>query len=520
MQQLRNIKLSVPVLTAYYVDSVRGSDSNSGRSASRPFANLTALPTVTNGMRIFLARGSSWRGEITINVGVSNVQIADYGYGALPIIDCSVILASGSWSKTAGKTNIYQQTITPEVLANGKTWITVFQDGAFMTRIDNDPSTGTLADDLTALDAAPGRYVVTSDITGTPTLYINATGSGDPASNGKVYEYSKYKSGVFGDGATDCTVIGIEVKKPLHNNGGIVLGKRGRIQACVFSYGNKHNSYAGESSQVIDCASSNLYYGGQALTHFVIYEDAPNGGTASFVRCTCANATYDASTGGFIVHQGGAGLYRLITFDTCSMSNMNEGIQPNYGTTVNISNCTFNAIQSAIRPNTGCVNVNITNCVGASDKITNALYTGGTAISLPRFLWTIENNLQINMGTCQWTASGASGGALFLNNTGTNLSFDHCTFLTAGTVDSQRTVCNIPSGKSGTVNAQHNTYNGWARILDFNGGTATWQSDFHTVTPTSTRDRDVDGVDRTPFSTWQTYGGTFNPKQEQNSVAS
>lgn len=81
-----------PGWTTYYVDSVRGSDANDGRSANRAWRTLDRVNTGTfaPGDRILLRAGSSWEGFLAPGGSGSAkapIIIDRYGKGAKPRID-------------------------------------------------------------------------------------------------------------------------------------------------------------------------------------------------------------------------------------------------------------------------------------------------------------------------------------------------------------------------------------------------------------------------------------------------
>jgi len=81
--------------TCYYVDSIAGSDNNSGTSVDKPWRSLARVNAThfPPGSRILFKRGSSWNGELFIDTpGVSGnpVTFAPYGVGNAPIFSHSV----------------------------------------------------------------------------------------------------------------------------------------------------------------------------------------------------------------------------------------------------------------------------------------------------------------------------------------------------------------------------------------------------------------------------------------------
>jgi hypothetical protein len=83
---------------AYYVDSVNGSDSNSGTLPGSAWRTLSQVQKFMSagglkpGVSILFARGDSWSGGLTLPVGINGtasapITFGNYGSGALPIID-------------------------------------------------------------------------------------------------------------------------------------------------------------------------------------------------------------------------------------------------------------------------------------------------------------------------------------------------------------------------------------------------------------------------------------------------
>ncbi len=83
---------SCATLTCYYIDSVSGSDSNSGVSTSYPWKSLSSISkvTISPGTSILLKRGSTFASQtltLTSSGTAANPIVVDaYGSGALPII--------------------------------------------------------------------------------------------------------------------------------------------------------------------------------------------------------------------------------------------------------------------------------------------------------------------------------------------------------------------------------------------------------------------------------------------------
>ena len=100
--------------TNYYVDSVNGSDSNSGTSTTKPWKSLASVQSrqFQPGDTINFKRGSTWNGQLYIqSSGVQGnpITFRDYGSGARPTISHPssgwgqfVIIVRASWVVVQG----------------------------------------------------------------------------------------------------------------------------------------------------------------------------------------------------------------------------------------------------------------------------------------------------------------------------------------------------------------------------------------------------------------------------------
>lgn len=76
----------------YYVDSINGSDNNSGTSENTPWKTLNKVGSVTYGPgnQILFKSGGSWSGQLTLKGSGSSgspIILSKYGTGANPILD-------------------------------------------------------------------------------------------------------------------------------------------------------------------------------------------------------------------------------------------------------------------------------------------------------------------------------------------------------------------------------------------------------------------------------------------------
>jgi parallel beta-helix repeat protein len=113
----------------FYVDSVSGSDSNSGTEAA-PWKTIAKVNS-TNllpGQSVGLKSGGLWRETLEVThsgIEGSPITIGSYGTGALPIIDGSDVLSSG-WTAYSGKANVWQHALAPSYVEH----VWVFFNGA------------------------------------------------------------------------------------------------------------------------------------------------------------------------------------------------------------------------------------------------------------------------------------------------------------------------------------------------------------------------------------------------------
>jgi hypothetical protein len=176
----------------WYVDSEDGSDAHTGKTPSQAFQSIAKLLTVMEaGQSTGLKRGSLWREQLSLPG--AGCRVGAYGGGERPILDASDEIAGGAWSKTA-------------------------------------------------CDATPGSYFP-SGSSGTITLYVHPTGNGNPASNGKTYEYSARPNGIDFYNHANCRVSGVHTRKQLNCDGSLRAGQGATLVNCLASYGGKHNLY-------------------------------------------------------------------------------------------------------------------------------------------------------------------------------------------------------------------------------------------------------------------------------------
>lgn len=249
-----------------YVDSINGDDDNDGTSPSKAFATLSALGTVAANERIGIAKGSSFRESLVLtNAGIS---IGTYGTGDKPVISGADVITG--WTLTAAQTNTYEKAV---VCGSGELstsiYVRAFEDGARLTRQTS----------IANVEANAGSYYAAGTHPNY-TIYVHATGSGNPESNGKEYEVTTRAYGITaGTTVHDITVEGVQTERSCHIDGSLVLrGLRNVVRNCDVLHGSKHNLLIG-SGRLIG-GSVKFAEWSSSKTLGVFYLDEPNGATA------------------------------------------------------------------------------------------------------------------------------------------------------------------------------------------------------------------------------------------------
>lgn len=318
-----NSKCAMTTGMDYCVDSVSGNDSNSGRTPFSAKRTIGALPALRNGMGIGLMRGSTWPEQIgTPNSTINNVTIRGCGVGRLPILDGAETIAA-SWSKTAGRTNVYQITVD---IATGLTcYPSLWEDDARLRWKSS----------VANVDSSAGSYYVATTAAGdtTATIYCYPTGGGDPTSNGKVYKYSKRHAGIvntcstasYVGTASGWDVRDVHVKRGLMNDGAIAIN--GNLYRVLGEDGVKHELYVTLGGNMTDCiAWKHDWQDRDSHTMFVAFNQTGTGKASTFLRCIAAAedakfgvvATLSNGFHGFYAHTAGTDKCEAISMIDCS----------------------------------------------------------------------------------------------------------------------------------------------------------------------------------------------------------
>lgn len=326
----------------YYVDSVSGSDANSGTSPALAKQTIAAVPTLTAGQSIGLARGSTWREELVISA--DNCLVGAYGTGERPMLDCSDVVAAGDWTKTGGRTNVYEATIAVGYDALASEWPGLWVDDVRMPVVDS----------LALCDSTPGSIYHGSVTDTSPiTLYVHPPGSTDATSDGKVYEASVRRSGVYSHAAANVTIRGLQGRRNYASYGSFCVGRGGLLDDCLALDGNTHSIFLRGNAEARDCIARDCYNHTTAPTMYIGFELYPtDGDTITYTRCTAENTAYYADCIGFYCHTAGDDNFASVSHAGCVVDNV--------GSPFSIANATICYV-------TGGTVTNFFNVLGSTD---------------------------------------------------------------------------------------------------------------------------------------------------------
>jgi hypothetical protein len=305
----------------FYYDPTNGSDVNNGLTASTPKLTWSAISTLigtSTNKCVGVARGTTSREECSIG-SVNGVQIKPYGSGANPVVRGDEAIASGSWSKTGGRTNVYEQSLAlTGGLTSGSFFVNVYEDGKNLVSVASEA----------LCDSTAGSFYI-ADQTVTPiTLKINATGAGkNPATNGKTYEYTKRGSGINLQGDNCCT-WDMDTRRQRGNDGsrntyGLYCLQHGGI----VQDGGKHAAYCGPGGVVEYSTIKNCYYGPGSENLLVFFSSGAvglPGYTSRFNSFDNESAVTPSQATGLYAHTGdgsdfAAALSQGNTYNRCSI---------------------------------------------------------------------------------------------------------------------------------------------------------------------------------------------------------
>lgn len=268
------IRLTQGLISDVFVSSRDGSDTATGLSYPRARQTLASASSLLSSTASSLAliSGSYWREQLNIADGR---EVASAGAGNIPVIDGSDIVTG--WT-AEGTANVWQKTGWTHTLGSSSNRFIVIEDGQILTRVAN----------VAACSSTPGSFVDVRASAGSPvTLRIHPTGSGNPNTNGRLYEASRREYAMSTAIGDDAAVLGpIETRASLSNNGSFAIRGTGQVSRVLATHGTKHNFFLAEGT-ARDCIS---YLADKPTadelsnTMFVSYQDDPSGKPYAYER--------------------------------------------------------------------------------------------------------------------------------------------------------------------------------------------------------------------------------------------
>jgi hypothetical protein len=304
---------------------------NNGKSPLNPLRTIAAvLPRLYPNIRVGLARGSHWREEFYIAASIPGINLAAYGIGARPLLDASNIAPNASFIKSGGFVNIYQIGVTPEWYGLGQDGFNAWENNVVMPRAAN----------LAALDAAPGQCYI-SGVAGAITFYVHAGDSSDVIVNGKTYEYTHRKTGVFTRACSSAIYRGLHTRRNLYSGGSVVAGTNVSVYDCRCSDGNAHSLLI-ESGLIDGCLVDEAYLNTGSNSMIIINKDTCAGETVIIRDTTISNTiTSGVAIQAIYGHHNVAGNFGAVLIDNCIfIGNIKLSISFGYMASLTIQNCT------------------------------------------------------------------------------------------------------------------------------------------------------------------------------------
>ena len=147
-RRIADVTLGADAVITYYVDSVKGSDSNAGTMAApwRTVAKVNAVK-LSPGQSVGFSRGGIWREELDYSssgTAANPIVYTAYGSGASPILSGSNLIASG-WQKDSG--HVWKATVPVQpniVYFNGTRGTLVSSKGAIRSEFQCSWASGVL----------------------------------------------------------------------------------------------------------------------------------------------------------------------------------------------------------------------------------------------------------------------------------------------------------------------------------------------------------------------------------------
>lgn len=490
-------------ITTVEPDILVDSSASTGGDGSfaTPYDELADL-SLSGGEIIALASDSVFPETLTLPASTS---VYRYGAGDKPHIFGGETFPA-SWSATGGYTNIYDQAVTIE-LHSSLSFVNVREDGDFLVRVE----------DLATCDSTAGSIYVASDSGSgdtSVTVYIHASDSGNPNSNGKVYDYARRLKSIDCDGA-GCVIDGIRTSFTTHDNGSITL--QGTLRNSDAEFGGKHNIYMRDNSQAYNVLTLNAYYNPSdstpSRTLFVLNEDDPSvGGLLS--ECVGLSDVYDEDLTGMLSHSNtGPGRFATTTLYRCYWNLLNSGCSGlrDHDEAIISKNVCLDCRSgvSFSYPDSGSGGGSVTITDNYIDLVDSSIGGAGIEVSYTTGSIVISNNTIYGNGSIMpYMISASIGGDLTVEDN--KFIFDGSTGASRRAIQLDSYLSNTPD----TVTCNRNMHStGFLRYYHFLKTPGAFVADYNCFGADGNYFYDIGFGSTTNIAGWRTYTG-----QEANST--
>lgn len=440
-------------------------------SKGAPYKYPSDVPELVDGDSLGIAGGSAWDGtQEGIQSNASRLRIGRYGAGANPKFDGGRVMANASFTKTGGRTNVYQFTTT-RAAGSGRNH-NVFEAGDFLTA----------AADLTACDNTAGSYYIADHNAANPVIYIHPKGSTNATSDGKLYEYTGADTGLLLRGSR-CSIAGIDGGRHALSTS-LTVGDFGRLTDCNFFKTNRHAAVPGKGSIVARCTFSDMYYGPQDGRGFLVFfsEDFDS------ERCIAMDCSFSVSVegrGGLAIdaHHGSSGKLAAVDVLRCQFSLVDTGVGVQHTLQLNVDRGVFLEVGVAVAPFcdaamvTNCTQTNVTR--SGNNQAFIVLGNAGQSVT------ALNNSASLNKGQSFFRGTANGQAVILTGNTYRNASWGgfpiQIIFMRDGTLSVHGNDLQDSNGQyamqledtGGTViyDGDDNT---WAPATQPTGGSLTW----------------------------------------------
>lgn len=304
---------SISIPAGLWVSQAGGNDSNNASGPGAAVQTIDGLPVLFAGDRVYIARGSRWR-ELLDTDGLNACQVIHYGIGPRPILDACNVIQASAWTKTEGRTNVYQCTVTGENPGGVSFSAIVLQHGWQLEPLA----------DLDAVDAQAGSHVVQNMASGgEKTIFVNLYGA-EKAPVDDQMEVSVRPSGFRGTGAV--RIEGVMCRAGWFTGGAITIQASGAaiddayIDDCVSLHANDHHllTPGGQvrRTALVGCNSGSNTNASIAIYRNTIHPDAKvvcyELAVLQFPQLPNAS-----SLGAYVAHESGSASWPDVTLERC-----------------------------------------------------------------------------------------------------------------------------------------------------------------------------------------------------------